>query len=930
MSTLVSDGTFASPTMEVVNKLQSKFLSESMNNEDIISQNQIYQALNHRPTEEQVIKITSKTLAKDINSLKNATAPGLEGIRPEHWKKLIRPIKSITNIAEQILEILAKFISFIANNEEPIIIQKWITATKIIALNKPNSNNDVRPICIGSVYLKLAAKPILRALQRRITNELKPDQYSHREGGSKIVNKVMSTIFQETQNDIVTIDAQGAFDRISRKQVLVRVKEKFPELLPLVIKRYGNNSLMTYFGAKEGIQLIHSAEGVQQGDVLATLLFSLAINPLLKRLKEVLGNDFAKWFVDDGNLATNFDRMIQVLELLIQIGPSYGYTLNLKKCVYLLDRCDTNEEAIRRKNIIINLGFDPNNIRIHSDNGGLEIDYGVKILGSFIGSKQYIQKGLQSKVEEFKNIAEKLIKYPDSHTKYLLLIKCFKPIPNYLISSQRPSDVYPLCAEFQLLLKKILTNIISTNDNYILPDSAYFQAQLSSKVGGLGLGNAFAVLHAACLASTLACMDELATVIPDLNQQLLLDNTSNISFVKDFQESYRILKEVNDQINIFTLGNTYGEKVQKTIYVALIKKVSDDFKNSIKDDPHKISFFSCLESQPMNNILNHVPLGLFEKLNNSEIQITFLLLLLQPQLSITSSRCICKERPLLKNFKGTLHLAHNCKHGGQGISIHNDICKAIVDFLKYYGINIKNAPGPGDYRLVDPNTNMAGDMLIDSPNPWFHAQVVTGDVTYRDCTTNSNLTVHNAVNNHIKVAKRAVNEKENKYGHFHNHEQLKNTNKFQSLVFLMPCYIEKGTQQFLDKAFSYIGEQQQIPAANIRSFFLRKLQFLVCRKLSAAIINNNCKVQNKYSNPMRNVEFNKYNIMDSTTNEYNCYQCNIDFSENTNNISQNIPLSQISSITSSSFNNNLQSSSHILSSNRSNLYRNININIRQE
>jgi hypothetical protein len=147
------------------------------------------------------------------------------------------------------------------------------------------------------------------------------------------------------------------------------------------------------------------------------------------------------------------------------------------------------------------------------------------------------------------------------------------------------------------------------------------------------------------------------------------------------------------------------------------------------------------------------------------------------------------------------------------------------------------------------------------------------------------------------------------------------------LVFLLPCFIEKGTQQFLDKAFSYIGEQQEIPAANIRSFFLRKLQFLVCKKLSAAIINNNCKVQNKYSNPMRNVEFNKYNIMDSTANEYNCYQCNIDLSENINNISQTIPLSQINSITSS-FNNNLQSSSHLLSSNRSNLYR--NINIRQE
>ena len=808
------------------------------------------------------------------------------------------------------MEILAKFVTFIANNEESTLIRSWITATRIMALNKPNTNNDIRPINIGSNYLKLSAKPVLRTLQRRITNEFKDLQYSHESNGCEKIIRVMSTIYQETQNDIVTIDAQGAFDRISRKHILVKVKEKFPELLPLVKKRYSTESTMWYYGTSDGIQPIKSAEGVQQGDILATLLFALAIHPLLQRIKELLGNDFAKWFVDDGNIATNFNKMYEVLRLLIQIGPSYGYILNLKKCVYLLARCDTNAEAISRKNIIINLGFDPNNIRIHSDNGGLYINHGLKILGAWIGHKDFIQEQLLLKIEELQKIAKKLMDYNDSHTKFLLLIKCFKPITNYLLRTLSPTTVHPLCIEFDLLLQKILTNVISTNNNYVLPDSAYNQAQLSSKLGGLGIGNIKKVMYAACIASTLECMNELSVVIPEINQQLLLDNTSNISFIKDFQDSYNQLKQVNNQIDIFTLKKKSRETIQKQIYKTFMQNESDNVKNFLRDDPHKLSFFSCMQSQPLYRVLNHIPLGLFEKFNNAEIQIILLMLLLQPQLSISSLRCICKDHTYLKNFKGFLHLAHNCKNGGEGISLHNEVCRVIADFLKYYGINTKITPGPGDYRLVDPNTNMAGDILIDTPNPWFYDKKITGDITCRDCTTNSNLTINNAANNHVKVATRARNEKINKYEPFHNHELLKDTNTFQPIVILLPCYIEEQTQQFLDKAFTYIGEQQDIPAENIKSFFIRKLQTIILRKLSRAIINNNCKVQNKNSNPMRNLEYDKYNIMDSTANDYNYYQ-HKDISKNVNNISQNIPMSPINFINSSSNNHLLHSSSHL-------------------
>ena len=55
--------------------------------------------------------------------------------------------------------------------------------------------------------------------------------------------------------------------------------------------------------------------------------------------------------------------------------------------VYLLGRCQSNQEAQRRKeNLMEEFGLSDDMIRIHPDNGGDIDTYGVTVLGSHLGT----------------------------------------------------------------------------------------------------------------------------------------------------------------------------------------------------------------------------------------------------------------------------------------------------------------------------------------------------------------------------------------------------------------------------------------------------------------------------------------------------------------------------------------------------------------
>ena len=94
-------------------------------------------------------------------------------------------------------------------------------------------------------------------------------------------------------NLLVKLDFQNAFNSIRRDSMLKSVLEKASLVFPLAFTSYCQPSSLFFSN-----YIIHSCEGVQQGDPLGPLLFCLAIHDLITLLK----SEFNVFYLDDGTL----------------------------------------------------------------------------------------------------------------------------------------------------------------------------------------------------------------------------------------------------------------------------------------------------------------------------------------------------------------------------------------------------------------------------------------------------------------------------------------------------------------------------------------------------------------------------------------------------------------------------------------------------
>ena len=79
------------------------------------------------------------------------------------------------------------------------------------------------------------------------------------------------------------IDFSNTFNTIRRDAVLNATATNLPEIYPFCLSAYGQPSVLQF-----GDNPILSAEGIQQGDPLGPLLFSLTLHPILNSLSSKL------------------------------------------------------------------------------------------------------------------------------------------------------------------------------------------------------------------------------------------------------------------------------------------------------------------------------------------------------------------------------------------------------------------------------------------------------------------------------------------------------------------------------------------------------------------------------------------------------------------------------------------------------------------
>ena len=190
-----------------------------------------------------------------------------------------------------------------------------------MALEKPGGG--LRPIAIGEVLRRLVAKCFCKTYKKDSYSYLWPRQIGvasplGAEVGSQTVRQWLQRNKTSAGKVIFVADFKNAFNSIDRGKFLHEARHHLPGLSRWVEWCYGGSSKLFFEGT------IKSDVGVQQGDPLGPLLFSLALQPILVELSKITGLDLSFSFLDDLVVAGNQASVAAGIEFIKAIGNHPG------------------------------------------------------------------------------------------------------------------------------------------------------------------------------------------------------------------------------------------------------------------------------------------------------------------------------------------------------------------------------------------------------------------------------------------------------------------------------------------------------------------------------------------------------------------------------------------------------------------------------
>ena len=123
-----------------------------------------------------------------------------------------------------------------------------------------------------------------------------------------------------SSSGIFQIDFCNAFNSIKRSEIMKAVASSMPSIAAFTNSCYSQHSQLFYD------QFVVSSEsGIQQGDPLGPLFFSLTLWPIKEKIQETSPElQQHSWYLDDGVLVGSEDDLIRSWDLLCQLGPDRG------------------------------------------------------------------------------------------------------------------------------------------------------------------------------------------------------------------------------------------------------------------------------------------------------------------------------------------------------------------------------------------------------------------------------------------------------------------------------------------------------------------------------------------------------------------------------------------------------------------------------
>ena len=379
---------------------------------------------------------------------------------------------------------LSGFANLCLAGKVPSSIQPVFCGASLCALTK--KDGGIRPIAVGCTLRRLVAKSAAKVVQEKMAAKMAPVQLGFgvkrgTEASAHAVRRFLQNIMPGQA--VLKLDFKNAFNAIGRDE-MIRIKHDIlPGLFQFVSTCYSSSSHLCF-----GNFLISSEEGVQQGDPLGPLLFCATSLRLAKLMKSELN----VWYMDDGTLGGDADVLLIDFNTVRRVGQELGLELNEQKCELITD----DDDVVDKFRVDA-----PSILHIKTSQAVL--------LGASIGSTEEIDSTLSRKVAEFQRLTSRL-KQLNAHDAFFLLKNCFSlPKLQYVLRCA-PCFNSQVLHRYDNMIRDTLQSIL----NVELTDSAWQQATLPVKNGGIGIRLATQVALPAFLSSIASSTDLIIQLLP--------------------------------------------------------------------------------------------------------------------------------------------------------------------------------------------------------------------------------------------------------------------------------------------------------------------------------------------------------------------------------------------------------------------------------
>ena len=143
-----------------------------------------------------------------------------------------------------------------------------------------------------------------------------------------VVNEIIPTLTHPADNGpigVTLVDARNGLNELQCLTMFWTICHHWLKGSHFSFNCYRHQLLLIIRNRGKPASILHSKEGITQGDPLAVLLYGTALTPLVEHLRKDYLDILQPWCADDAAFIGPAKRNAQLLNQIIKYGPDFGY-----------------------------------------------------------------------------------------------------------------------------------------------------------------------------------------------------------------------------------------------------------------------------------------------------------------------------------------------------------------------------------------------------------------------------------------------------------------------------------------------------------------------------------------------------------------------------------------------------------------------------